>query len=50
MFATSVNVAFFRSDGHLFVSEISLRLLGVKNIPCRVASLKDMKLKQKDWR
>ena len=31
-----------------FVSGITLQLLGVKNIPCRVASLINIQLKQKD--
>ena len=31
------------------VSRITLQLLGVKIIPCRVASLIDIRLKQKDW-
>ena len=32
-----------------FVYRITLQLLGVKIIPCRVASLIDIQLKQKDW-
>ena len=31
------------------VSRITLQLLGVKIITCRVASLIDIQLKQKDW-
>ena len=33
----------------VLVSRITLKLLGVKIIPCRVASLIDIHLKQKDW-
>ena len=40
----------FCSDGQPFVSRITLQLLVVKIIPCRVTSLIDIQLKQKDWR
>ena len=36
-------------DGQLFISRITLQLLGVKVIPCRVASLINIQSKQKDW-
>ena len=51
---TSLNVALFiLMANHLFCFydnfRITLQLLGVKIIPCRVASLIDIQLKQKDW-
>ena len=47
----SLNVAhFILMANHLsFVSRVTLQLLGVKIIPCRVASLIDILLKLKDW-
>ena len=39
---------FFQLDGQPFVCRITLQLLGVKIIPCRVATLIDIQLKQKD--
>ena len=49
---SSLNLALFiLMANHLlpFVSRITLQLLGVKLIPCRVVSLIDIQLKQKDW-
>ena len=45
----SLNVALFILMANHFVSRITLQLLGVKIIPCRVASLIDIQLKQNDW-
>ena len=46
---TSLNVAVFILMANHFVPRITLQLLGVKIIPCGVASLFDIQLKQKDW-
>ena len=46
---TSLNMALFVLMANHFYSRITLQLLGVDIIPCRVASLIDMQLKQKDW-
>ena len=47
---SSLNLALFHSDGQPFiVCRITLQLLGVKIIPCRVVSLIDIQLIQKDW-
>ena len=46
---TSLNLAVFILMANHFVCRITLQLLGVKIIPCRVAFLKDIQLKQKDW-
>ena len=44
---TSLNVALFSLMANHFVSRITLQLLGVKIIPCRVASLIDISVKTK---
>ena len=45
----SLNVALFILMANHFCSRVTLQLLCVKNIPCRVASFIDIQLKQKDW-
>ena len=44
---TSLNVALFILMANHFVSRITLQLLCVKIIPCRVASLIDISIKTK---